>query len=58
MRSWYDGNGFDTGITLDSAVNDYIKDALNGKVTEEAYGAPQGRMTIILPDNADEKPAD
>ncbi len=58
MRSWFDGNGFDTGITLDSAVNDYIKDALNGKVTEEAYGAPQGRMTIILPDNADEKPAD
>ena len=49
MHSWYDGNGFDTGITLDQAVSNYITDALSGKVTAETYAEPQERMTVILP---------
>ena len=49
MNAWYQGSGFDTGITLDQAVNSYITDALSGKVTAESYAEPQGRMTIILP---------
>lgn len=38
--------GFDTGIPMDEAVMAYITDGLNGKITAEAYGEPQGRTTI------------
>ncbi len=38
---------FDTGITMDEAVVAYIIEALNGVVTEEAYGQPHGRQTLI-----------
>ena len=41
------GLGFDTGITLDEAVMSYISEALNGVITEEAYGQPKGRVTVI-----------
>ena len=41
------GLGFDTGITLDEAVMAYISEALNGVITEEAYGQPKGRVTVI-----------
>lgn len=38
---------FDTGIPLDEALMDYITEALGGKITEEAYGAPRGSLTIL-----------
>ena len=57
MRAWYEGNGFDTGIPMDEATANYIADALDGKVTAEAYGEPAGRMTIILPEAEEEQPA-
>ena len=38
---------FDTGIPLDEVVMAYITDELGGKITEERYGAPQGRETEI-----------
>lgn len=41
------GISFDTGITLDEAVMAYISEALNGVITEEAYGQPKGRVTVI-----------
>jgi 5'-nucleotidase len=46
MRAYNAGTGFDTGITLDHALMEYISDALDGKITEEAYGAPRGSLTI------------
>ena len=57
MRAWYEGHGFDTGIPMDEATADYIANALEGKVTAEAYGEPAGRMTIILPEAEEEQPA-
>jgi 5'-nucleotidase len=41
------GATFDTGIPMDEAVMEYITEVLNGTITEEAYGAPQGRTTQI-----------
>ena len=38
---------FDTGITLDEAVMAYVSEVLQGKITAEAYGVPQGRLTQI-----------
>ena len=38
---------FDTGIPMDQAVMAYITEVLNGKITAEAYGAPQGRETQL-----------
>ncbi len=38
---------FDTGIPMDQALIDYITEALNGKITAEAYGEPRGSLTII-----------
>ncbi len=40
-------SSFDTGITLDEAVMAYVGEALNGVITAEAYGEPQGRVTQI-----------
>ena len=37
---------YDLGLSMDEVVMDYITDQLNGTVTEEAYGAPAGRITI------------
>ena len=39
-------SSFDTGIPVDEAVMAYIKEALNGKITKEAYGEPRGNLTI------------
>ena len=36
-------SSFDTGIPMDEATMAYITDALNGKITEEAYGSTDGR---------------
>ena len=46
-RAYSEGSGFDTGIPLDEALMAYITDVLNGVITAEAYGAPQGRVTQI-----------
>lgn len=56
-RAFYEGTGFDTGVKLDEAVVDYVQSALNGVIPEADYGQPQGRMTIILPEAAEEQPA-
>lgn len=37
---------FDTGVTMDVVVMDYITEALNGVIGEE-YAAPQGRIEVI-----------
>ena len=39
---------FDTGLTLDEVVMDYIATVLGGVVGEK-YAEPDGRMTILLP---------
>ncbi len=46
FRAYDAGAGFDTGITMDQVVMDYITDVLNGVITEAAYGQPQGRLTV------------
>ena len=38
---------FDTGITLDEAVMEFVEEELNGVISAERYGEPAGRMTII-----------
>lgn len=40
-------NSYDTGIQVDDAVMAYVKEVLNGKITEEAYGQPRGSVTVI-----------
>jgi len=40
-------NRFDTGIVMDEAVMAYVEEVLGGKITKEAYGEPQGRMTLV-----------
>ena len=47
MRAYNEGTGFDTGVPMDEAVVDYITNALDGKITAEAYGEPRGSLTII-----------
>ena len=46
-RAYSEGSGFDTGIPMDYAVMVYVTEVLNGSITAEAYGAPQGRETQI-----------
>ena len=46
-RAYSEGSGFDTGIPMDEAVMAYVTEVLNGVITTEAYGAPQGRETQI-----------
>ncbi|MBQ9010371.1 MAG: bifunctional metallophosphatase/5'-nucleotidase [Clostridia bacterium] len=41
------GSGFDTGKTMDDVVVDYIRDALGGVITSEAYGEPHGMQKQI-----------
>ncbi len=36
---------FDTGIVLDEAVIEYVKEVLGGKITAAKYGAPRGDQT-------------
>ena len=42
------GNSFDTSIPMDEALMAYITEALNGVITEEAYGQPRGNAVQIL----------
>ncbi len=37
---------YDLGLPMDEVVMDYITDELDGVVTAEDYGAPNGRITI------------
>ena len=39
----------DTGVPMDEALMSYITEELDGVVTAEQYGEPQGRITIIKP---------
>ena len=55
MRAYNEGSGFDTGIPMDEAVVNYITDALEGKITAEAYGEPSGRETQIRAEEAEEE---
>lgn len=48
---------FDTGLPLDEVLMQYITEELNGVITAEQYGQPEGRITIVLPEETpDEKP--
>lgn len=38
---------YDLGIPLDEAVMDYVKTALNGKITAADYGEPDGEITVL-----------
>lgn len=46
-RAYAEGSGFDTNIPMDEAVMNFITDVLNGTITAETYGEPQGRETQI-----------
>ena len=37
---------FDTGIPMDEAVIEYVKEALGGVITAEKYAVPRGDQTI------------
>lgn len=37
----------DTGAAMDTVVVDYITEVLDGVVTAEQYGEPQGRITVL-----------
>lgn len=54
-RAYNEGSGFDTGIPMDEAVMEYIASELEGVITAEMYGEPQGRMTQILAEEAEEE---
>ena len=47
FRAYSEGAGFDTGVPMDEAVMAYVTEVLNGTITAEAYGVPQGRETQI-----------
>ena len=47
FRAYSEGAGFDTGIPMDEAVMAYVTEVLNGVISAEAYGVPQGRETQI-----------
>lgn len=54
-RAYSEGAGFDTGIPMDVAVQNYIADELEGKITAEMYGEPRGSLTQILAEEAEEE---
>ena len=39
----------DTGVPMDEALMSYITEELDGVVTAEQYGEPQGRITVLEP---------
>jgi len=45
-RAYNEGSYFDTAVTLDDALTDYLISELNGEVGDN-YAMPQGRVTII-----------
>ena len=58
-RAYVQGADFDTGVTMDQAMIDYITTELDGVITEEMYGASGSRLTLLLPEETGEeaKPA-
>ena len=38
---------YDLGLPMDEVLMSYIKEALNGVVTAQAYGAPAGRIKVV-----------
>ncbi len=57
FRAYDEGAGFDTGIPMDEAVMEYIADVLDGVITEQAYGEPDGEQTQIRAEEAEEEAA-
>ena len=55
FRAYDEGSGFDTGVPMDEALMAYITDALNGVITEEAYGTPRGHAVQIVAEPAEEE---
>jgi len=53
-RAYEEGSGFDTGIPMDQAVNNYVTEVLDGKITAEMYGEPRGSAIQILAEEAEE----
>ena len=43
----------DTGAAMDTVVVDYITEVLDGVVTAEKYGKPQGRITVIAAEESE-----
>ncbi len=56
-RAYVAGTGFDTGVSLDQTVMQYVTEALDGKITAEQYGQPRGSLTMILPEATEEEEA-
>lgn len=40
-------NSYNTNVALEDALINYINEVLNGVISEEMYGAPKGRITIL-----------
>lgn len=49
-RAYDEGNGFDTSIVMDEGLVNFILYSLGGEIGKE-YEHPQGRITVILPEN-------
>jgi 5'-nucleotidase len=47
-------NKFDTGITVDTVVMEYVTEKLGGVIRASQYASPQGRITLVLA--SDEEP--
>ncbi|MBR0482372.1 MAG: bifunctional metallophosphatase/5'-nucleotidase, partial [Firmicutes bacterium] len=47
-------NKFDTGITVDTVVMEYVSEKLGGVIRASQYAFPQGRITVVLA--SDEEP--
>ena len=56
-RAYVAGTGFDTGVSLDQTVMQYVTEALDGVITAEQYGQPRGSLTMILPEATEEEEA-
>ncbi len=56
-RAYSEGSGFDSGIPMDEAVVDYITTELEGTISAETYGEPQGRLNQIVAEAAEEEEA-
>ena len=56
-RAFVEGSGFDTSIPLDEAVMEYVTTELEGVISADRYGEPNGSQTQILAEEAEEAPA-
>jgi len=47
-------SSYNTGVALEDALINYTSEVLNGVISEEMYGAPKGRITIMTEPVADQ----